>query len=218
MSTIKQGLDFRTSMLEYKERQISLYRFLTITLVALLGLSLIANVVVAKLTHVEPYLVTLDKRTGEVAVPHKLEVKHLSAQTTMIRHFAGEYVQKWTSYSPHNLKKPFLEIMATSSKEVGAQFRRYLLPKKNPESPVRKLGRGKYRTTKIHSISRLDKKTLDIRYQTQTKESSSDRLVSEKEYRAVLKYEIVRKKRTLSEWDANPTGFTVTYIDIQPVK
>lgn len=214
----QEGLDFKHATRELYQKQISLYRIATISLGSLLSLSICAILFLATMAHVEPFLVSVDKRTGEIAIPKRLHVKSFTPTKNMVRHFAGQFIGNWASYNALNIKKPFYEVLSMSSTSIKNKYKRYIL-KDNPKSPMNQLGRQRYQTVKIHSISELSiKNTLDIRYTTFIKESTNDNVIKKEEWRAVMKWQISNSKRELSEWDANPIGFVVTYLDIQAVK
>lgn len=218
MANYKEAFDFRSAILESKENQLSIFRISSIVLLALLSLSVMSNVYLARVSHVEPFLVSVDKRTGEIALPQKLQVKSFTPTAQMIRHFTKTFINNWESYNAHHINKPYFDVIAMSDKAVAMHYRKYILKGENPNSPINKLGRTKYRTVKIHSISKLgNPKTLDIRYTTTTLESATDKVVETREKRAVLNWEIKNIKRSLEAWDANPIGFVVTHIDIQNI-
>jgi type IV secretion system protein VirB8 len=211
----KAALDFRVAITELKEKQIELYRTSTLVLLVLLVLCVIAMTYLAKVSKVEPFLLAMDKRTGEVSLPQRMKVKEFTPTKNMIRHSAANFVRNWMSYSSMNIKKPFNDVLSMSDPRIINQYKAMIL-KDNPKSPVNTLGRSKYRDVTIHSISTLDNPNmLDIRYSTTTKEVGTDDLVDEKQYRAVLKWVLVDKKRSVTEWDANPIGFTVLHFDNQ---
>lgn len=218
MADYKEAFDFRSAIMESKEQQISIFRIASIVLLALLSVSVISNIYLARVSHIEPFLVSVDKRTGEIALPQKLQVQSFTPQNQMIRHFTKSFITNWEAYNAHHIKKPFFDVISMSSPEVAMHYKKYILKGENPNSPINTLGRTKYRTVTIHSISKLGSpKTLDIRYTTTTLESATDHIVEEKEKRAVLNWEIKNQKRSLEAWDANPIGFVVTHIDIQNI-
>lgn len=214
----QEGLDFKRATQTLYQKQISLYRTTTIVLGCLLSLCLLAVIFLSSISHVEAFLVSVDKRTGEVAIPKRLQVKNFTPTKNMVRHFSSQYITKWTSYNALNIKKPFYEVLSMSSKNMANKYKRMFL-RDNPQSPINLLGRNRYQTVKIHSISELSiKNTLDLRYTTFIRESSNDQPVKQQEWRAVMKWQINTNKHSLSDWDANPIGFVVTYLDIQAVK
>lgn len=214
----QDAINFKQATSEIIERQISLYRTSTIILASLLSLSVVSLSGLAMREHVEPFMVSVDKRTGEVALPSKLQVKDFTPSKTMVRHFTHQFINNYASYNALNIKKPFMEVLAMSDSSVREQYKRQIL-KSNPESPLNILGRSRYQVVKIHSISELSiDNTLDVRYSTMIKDSATDADLKKQEWRAVLKWKIDKAKHSIEELNANPISFKVTYLDVQPVK
>ncbi len=201
-----------------KENQLSLYRVIAITLSLFLCLSLLCITSLVTRETVQPFLALVDKRTGEVTTPTRLNAENSLVNWTMIRHFVTTYITNKESYNFLNINEPYQKVLAMSDEKVAKQIDLELRPEFNPNSPIKELGDHHYMTVTIHSVSKLSKDSLlDIRFTTTIFNTETRKIERTKEWRTTMKWALVSKKRTLAEWDINPLGFTVSFYDKQPV-
>lgn len=209
---------WRDDLFTVKEKQISLYRKVSICLFFSLTLAMgcVTSLVIRE--RVQPFLVMVDKRSGEVTTPSRLTPQSLAVNWKMIRHLVTTYVTHRESYSASNLNEPYETVCAMSSEQVISQVDLGIRPELNPQSPIKTLGQHHYIKVTIHSIAPLGKDNLlDIRFTTHTVNSETHSTEQSKEWRATLKWAFVEKQRSLAQWDRNPLGFTVNFYDKQPV-
>jgi type IV secretory pathway component VirB8 len=202
-----------------KDKHIRIYRTLCFGLFVCLAVTVMCvNTLVSRET-VQPFLALMDKRTGEVTTPTRLNTQSLTNNWAMIRHFATNYVTDKESYNFLNINAPYKNLLSMSAPPIVAQIEQYIRPELNPESPIKMLGQHHYVTVTIHSISKLSShdKLLDVRFTTNTINTADNKLEKSQEWRAVMGWELVNKKRSLQDLDQNPLGFTVTLYDKQPI-
>lgn len=201
-----------------KEKQINLYRSVCIGLFALLALSIMCVTSLVTRESVQPFLALMDKRTGEVTTPIRLNAQANVVNWNMIRHFVTRYVTNREAYNFLNINEPYQSLMAMSNASVKTQIDQGLRPELNPQSPIKVLGQHHYMTVTIHSISKLNSENLlDIRFTTHVVNSETNKSEQSKAWRVTMKWELINSKRSMSEWDTNPLGFTVNFYDKQPV-
>ncbi|KTD32199.1 vir protein [Legionella nautarum] len=201
-----------------KEKQITLYRMLCMGLFALLSLSLVGLTSLITREKVQPFLALVDKRTGEVTTPTRLNSEDLKINWKMVRFWVTTYINNRESYNFLNINEPYHRVIAMSNDKVGTQVDKELRPDLNAKSPIVVLGKHHYVTVTIHSINKLNKDhLLDIRFTTNTIDCETHKVVRSNEWRTTMKWLLLNKKRSLDEWDKNPLGFTVIFYDKQPI-
>lgn len=209
---------WREDWVESLTKERSLYRTLSLGLFTLLSLSLLGLTVLVTRERVEPFLAVMDKRTGEVTTPVRLNEQTKVANWAMVRHFVTRYISDREAYHFSNLNEPYQTVLAMSAQGVKAQVNQAIRPELNSQSPIKTLGQQRYRTVTIHSIAKLAKDNLlDVRFSTHTINSETNHEEETRAWRVTLKWELSHRQRSLSEWDMNPLGFTVTFYDKQPV-
>ena len=202
-----------------KDKHIHLYRGLCFGLFVCLTLAVVCITTLVTRETVQPFLALMDKRTGEVTTPTRLNTQSLTNNLAMIRHFATNYVTDKESYNFLNLNAPYKNLLSMSSPSVTSQIDQYIRPELNPESPIKMLGQHHYMTVTIHSIAKLSSSDnlLDIRFTTHLINTADNKIEKNQEWRTVMGWELTNQKRSLHEWDQNPLGFTVTLYDKQPI-
>ncbi|STX39293.1 virB8 family protein [Legionella feeleii] len=209
---------WRADIVAARERELTLYRKFCIGLFASLAAALVGLTSLITRESVQPFLAIMDKRTGEVTTPTRLNTQSLVVNWKMVRHFVTTYVNDRESYNFLNINEPYLAVRAMSNEPVKAQVDQILRPELNPQSPIKTLGQHHYITTTIHSIAKLTRDNLlDIRFTTHTVNSETNKVEQNKAWRVTMKWELLNRNRSLSDWDTNPLGFTVTFYDKQPV-
>ena len=202
-----------------KDKHISIYRTLCFGLFVCLAITVMGvNTLLSRET-VQPFLALMDKRTGEVTTPIRLNDSSLTKNWVMIRHFATNYVTDKESYNFLNINAPYKHLLSMSAPPIVAQINQYIRPELNPDSPIKILGQHHYVTVTIHSISKLSSndKLLDVRFTTNTINTADNKLEKTQEWRVVMGWELVNKKRSLQDLDQNPLGFTVNLYDKQHI-
>lgn len=214
----KEANNWREEIYTAKERQITLYRNLCLGLFAAFALSMICVTSLVTRESVQPFLALMDKRTGEVTTPTRLNTQSLAVNWNMVRHFVTTYVNDRESYNFLNINEPYQTVMAMSAEQVKSQVDQELRPELNPQSPITKLARHHHITVTIHSIAKLtNDNLLDIRFTSNLVNSETNKIEHSKEWRTTMKWELINQQRSLTEWDKNPLGFTVNFYDKQPV-
>lgn len=202
-----------------KNQQITIYRLLSMGVFACLVLAIICITSLVTRETVQPFLALMDKRTGEVTTPVRLNTQSLSDNWNMVRHFVRNYVQDRENYNFLNLNEPYKNLVSMSSPSVMTQIDHAIRPELNPESPINTLGQNQYISVVIHTISKMsnNNKLLDVRFTTNTINVADNKIMKTQEWRTVMRWELINKKRSPQEWDTNPLGFTVTLYDKQPI-
>ena len=202
-----------------RDRQINLYRAMCLGLFGCLIASVLGVTTLVTRETVQPFLVLMDKRTGEVTTPTKLNAQSLSKNWAMVRHFASNYVTDKESYNFLNINAPYKNLLSMSAPSIVSQIDQHIRPELNPDSPIKTLGQHHYVTVTIHSIAKLSSSDnlLDVRFTTHTINTADNKIEKSEEWRAVMGWELNQKKRSLQDWDQNPLGFTVTLYDKQPI-
>ena len=215
----REAASWNDDIMATKDKQITIYRHMCFGLFVCLVTCILSVTTLVTRETVQPFLALMDKRTGEVTTPTRLNRQTLTNNWPMIRHFATNYVTDKESYNFLNINAPYKNLLSMSAPPVIAQIDQYIRPELNPESPIKTLGQHHYVTVTIHSIAKLSSndKLLDVRFTTHTINTADNKIEKSEEWRTVMGWELVSKKRSLQDWDQNPLGFTVTLYDKQPI-
>lgn len=209
--------DWHEDLLSRQVRERNLYRALLIGTCGLLSLAVIGLVTLTAREKVTPFLVMMDKRTGEVTLPARINTQNIEENWNLVRYMTNLYINSRESYNFLNINEPYQTAISMSAQTVKKQLDSIIRPELNADSPIKQLGSRFYSTVEIHSISKLEQKNLlDIRLSTHVKDAGDHSVKSTQEWRIVMRYEL--KKATSREMlEKNPLGFTVTFYDKQPI-
>lgn len=216
----QQAFSWKQEIANAKDRIIALYQYTTIGLLVSLTVVSVSLAVVIHREQVTPFLAMMDKKTGEITTPSRLEPAKMDINWQMVRHFVSNYIKEREGYNFLNIDKPYHTVLAMSSPKVQRQYNKIMRPSENDNSPITVLAKEKYRQVVVKSISKLpsdDNRLIDVRFSVKTIDAISDKVTKTQEYRATLKWGITDSNKSLKEWDLNPIGFTITYYDAQPV-
>ena len=180
-----------------------------VILSVLLCLSLSANLLLIPLKEKVPYLYAFDQASGEITKIGELQPNKLSGDWALSRYLLTHYVMNYESYHIENLELPYQLVWAQSSEEVKKHYEEKV-KSTNPQSPYRLYAKDKYITVRVISINKLNKNTVDIKFQ----KTLHDRATSLEEIsyqEAILKWEFSTAETSQKMLDRDPLGFKVTY-------
>jgi len=174
----------------------------------LASLTVIALVSIVPLKTVVPYVIEVDKLTGEANVLKQYtgDAQKLSIEEVLSKYWINQYLIARESYSPKgDMEENYNKVRFLSEgKAFDAYSKRFA--DDSPDNPFKKYGDGRVAVV-VQSISFLRKDTATIRYQlVQT--------TADKEIRShwidVINYHYTNTPTDESQRLANPLGFKIT--------
>lgn len=191
------------------------YRLLAIAFGILLALSFTVILSMVPLKRSFYRIIEVNQQTGEVTQLKEVDLHTLSPEWPVTRYFIGEYVQNRHAYAYEDIKRTFNQALAMSQGEVAKHYQDDIFDT-NPNSPINKLGKNKYREVIVYSINQYDKNTAIIRFKTVTHDRLHDNNSQSDDYRAVLKWTYQTDLNSIDR-DKTPLGFLVTYYQVTHV-
>ncbi|MHB1222278.1 MAG: VirB8 family type IV secretion system protein [Gammaproteobacteria bacterium] len=201
----------------YQSKSLWLRRalFSLAVLAVLLALSLVSNLYLLPLKEKVPYLYAFDHATGEVTKIGILEPTTLSSNWELSRYFLIRYVINYESFDNDNIDIPYQLVWAQSADNVRKQYEESV-KSSNSNSPYRLYGKDKYVTVRVVSVSRLNDKTVDVKFERTLHDRASDtQQITQKE--AIIKWDFSDANTTQKMLDRDPLGFKVTYYQVSQV-
>jgi type IV secretion system protein VirB8 len=174
----------------------------------LAALCVIALVIITPLKTVTPYVIEVDKITGEAKVlnQYKGDVQNLTFEEVLSKFWINQYLIARESYSPNiDLEENYNKVRFLSE---GKGFDMYAkrFGEDHPDNPFKKYGDSRVEI-EVKSISFLRKDTATIRYELI--QTHADR-ETRSHWIDIVNYRYVNSPMTEAERLANPLGFKVT--------
>lgn len=201
---------------EIFEASLNRYRFISLGLGVLLGLSIISISVMMPLKQYTYRMITLNQTTGEVVNLKEVNPDNYSANWSVTRFFINQYILDRNLFNYDDYLRAYNSALALSDK-ANAEALHNIFILSNPESPLNTLKKDHYRDVLVLSINQLNTNTAIVRFKT-TIHSKSD--VNDKkieEMQAVIKWKYSSAPADIDYRDINPLGFYVTYYQVSPV-
>jgi type IV secretion system protein VirB8 len=180
----------------------------------LAGLSVFAVTVLAPLKTVIPYVIEVDKLTGEVQVKQPIDESPVPQYESVSKYFLSEYVRARLGYDRNDFNYRYDKVVAMSDYSVAQPYA-IEMDKKNPESPIVKYGERGVVQILIRRITFIEKNTVLIRL---TKVINLPNLEKQfKEYEATVSFEYSKSALDEETRLITPLGFKVTKYRIDPI-
>ncbi len=167
-------------------------------------LSLTAVIILLPLKEAYPYVIEVDKATGEVNARTVL-TGFVDIEITDAMRYADltRYVVARETYDQHDLEERGRHVRLTSTRDVWNAWDDYY---RGPNSPYRRFGDDRVEI-EIASVTFANPKTALVRYAA-TRHSGS--ALQTKHYVAIVGYTYTNRPLKLKDRQVNPLGFVVT--------
>ena len=178
-----------------------------------LGMAIgLASVVVLALTlplkEVRPYVVMVDRSSGEAEQVVSVRPTNLADQRAVLEAELVRYVTNRETYDPNDNPQRIPLVDAMSQGQAQASLRA-IWNSGSDAYPPTLYGSDTVITTRIRSVSILDEDTAQVRFIRRLEAPGADPI--ERDFVAVVGYAFnPRTERTLDQVWRNPLGFTVT--------
>jgi len=176
-----------------------------------LGTGLAAVIVLAltiPLKEIRPYVVMVDRATGESEQVVSVRPTTLADQRAVLEAELVRYVTDRETYDPNDNPQRIPLVDAVSQGQARTSLRA-IWNSGSDDYPPALYGADTIITTRIRSVSILDGNTAQVRFIRRLEAIGSDPI--ERDFVAVVGYRFdPRTERTLDQVWRNPLGFTVT--------
>ena len=192
----------------YRSLSRSRARAWVVASVALLiaGLSATALTIALPLKSYEPYVVTVDRHTGEAQIASVIGDQTLHADEALTQALIVEYLVSREAYDPADNEKRMNWVYARSSglaRQSWAEAWDY----SNPGHPEKLYGRGQI-AVHVKSVSFLDDRSASVRF-SKTLRAAGRKPVTQ-DFLAIVGFQFMRRPGAISEIWENPLGFEAT--------
>ncbi|MEP1833873.1 MAG: VirB8/TrbF family protein [Hyphomonas sp.] len=168
----------------------------------------IALAAMLPLKETEPYVLAVDRQTGNVETLNPLDEATISADMALTRSLLAQYVTARESFDADSIQRDFRRVSLWSAPEAQQRYAN-LMAASNPASPLAYMPRSGTISVEIRSISSLNAASSLVRFTT-IQTDRSGRALPPQYWAAVVNYQFTGA--TMSEADRldNPLGFQVT--------
>lgn len=168
----------------------------------------LALVFLVPLKSVQPYVLTVDRRTGAVEAATTLQDGKLSQNEAVIQAQLAGYVISRETFDSTDLGLLYRRVQMMSSRQVGSAYVAQMAAN-NPASPLNTLSSGDMVTINIRSVSLISDNAGLVRY-TATRSPLGTTGGPQTNYVAAISFGFNgRPLRQADRYD-NPLGFQVT--------
>lgn len=177
-------------------------------------LSWLALMLLMPLKTVEPYMVMVDKNTGQTQLLTTLEHETLSTQEVLERYWLTNYIRWREVYDWYTLQNDYDMTMAFSNPNVQKEYASIF---EGENALDAKWGKRIKATTKILSIvNDSGKKMATIRFEKNIKGVEDKGQGNTKVWVATVSYQYNTEAVTEASRHKNPLGFEVTSYRVDP--
>jgi len=169
--------------------------------------ALFAIIALAPMKEKIPFVVEVDKITGETSVK-KVQLGTLTQSESLTKYWLNKYVRMRTQYDYQDIENSYEIVRAmTLPKEFAIYARGF--DKSNPENPLKLYADKVTLKTRIKSISFLDKDTATVRIDIEKKQLGDNKPMHYP-YIVTLSFRFTLSPETEKEIQENPFGFQCT--------
>lgn len=179
--------------------------WISVLSIILASLCVIALVTILPLKEIQPFVVLVDKTTGEAERIVQVRPTTLNERDLIRQSYLVSYVTDRETYDPADNEKRIFDVLAQSRGQAEESLRA-LWNSGNPEFPPAVHGAGVRLTVRILNVSLLSENSAQVRFR-KTREQSGIAPVS-RDFVATVGFEFdPRRERNLETAWRNPLAF-----------
>ena len=210
----RNALDWQRSDLKRAKRSVRL----AWSVAGIAGLLAIVSVgavaALAPLKRVVPFVVQVDRSTGQASVvPGLTGTNPISYDVSVKRYFISQYVKDREGWTPLAENELFNAVLLMSSDEEKKRWSDYF-SRSDPASPQHVFRDTPMASIGIRSISFINEHVAEVRFARTVYSHVDQPLVSN--YVATLTFTITNRPQLERDLNVNPIGFTVTNYQVSP--
>lgn len=182
-----------------------------------LGTAMLACIAVAGLTplkSVEPFIVRVDKSTGDADIISRLDQHVENFDEAIDKYWLATYVRYRESYSNAMAFPNYQAVSLMSTKQVGTQYFAKVDPT-NPHSPVNVYKHDGQVDISVNAIAFLGNNVAQVRF-TRTELLNGAPDGKQTSWIATITYRYLRASMAEKDRLINPLGFQVTDYRVDP--
>ncbi|QNM81722.1 type IV secretion system protein [Sphingomonas sabuli] len=168
----------------------------------------IALALLVPLKTVQPYVVTVDNRTGTVEPAFTVDSGRLTQNEAVIQAQLAGYVIARESFDSTDLSEQYRRVQLMSARPVAAAYVAEMSAN-NPESPLRTLSAGDTVAIKVRSVSLINDTAALVRY-TATRSAAGGGAGQPANFVSAISFGFNGRALNQSDRYDNPLGFQVT--------
>lgn len=210
----RNALDWQRSDVQRAKRSVRL-AWSVAGIASLLSIvSVGAVAALAPLKRVVPFVVEVDKATGQTAlVPGLTGPNPMSYDASVKRYFLSQYVKDREGWIPLAENELIHAVLLMSGDEEKQRFTQYF-SRSNPASPQLVFKDTPMASVQIRSISFINENVAEVHYARTVYSHIGDPLVSN--YVATLTFTITNRPQLERDLNVDPIGFSVTNYQTSP--
>jgi len=181
---------------------------------AIATVSVVAVAMLTPLKTVEPFVVRVDKNTGQSDVVTLLDQKTVSSSEAIDKYFLARYINYREEYSNAEAFPNYEAVTAMSTQDIASVYFNAINPS-NKASPVSVYGRQGEVEVKVNSVVFMGNNVAQVRFQRQARMSGSAPWDASS-WIATVTYEYTNAPTAEKDRLVNPVGFRVINYRLDP--
>ena len=182
------------------------------SLLAIVSVGAVASL--APLKRVEPFVIQVDRSTGQTAiVPGLRGINPMSYDVSVKRYFISQYVKQREGWVPLAENEMYHAVELMSGDEEKKRWAEFF-SRSNPASPQNFFKNTPMASIGIRSISFINDDVAEVHYARTIYSHSAQPLVSN--YVATLTFTITNRPQLERDLNLDPIGFTVSNYQTSP--
>jgi len=177
-------------------------------------LAIFALAAIAPLKTVVPYIVEVDRISGEVNVKRPLDETPIPQKEALDKFFLHKYLQARIGFDRNSFNHQYRTVVAMSNNQVAHQYAKFV-DLKNEEGPVKRYGDHGFAKVDVREINFIAENTALIRF-TLKERLANQREIS-KEGNATITYAYDKSPKREEIRLITPLGFGVKSYRVDPV-
>lgn len=210
----RNALDWQRNDLQRAKRSVRLAWTIAAVACLLAVVSVGAVAALAPLKRVVPFVVQVDRTTGQTAVvPGLTGTNPISYDMSVKRYFISQYVKDREGWVPLAENEMFHAVELMSGDEEKKRWSDFF-SRSNPASPQTVFKDTPMASIDIRSISFINDKVAEVHFARTVYSHVGQPLVSN--YVATLTFTITNRPQLERDLNVNPIGFTVANYQVSP--
>lgn len=179
-----------------------------LVLALLLALSIIANVVLAKIHTVIPVVTSIDAN-GHVVRQQVVSKETISGLASFVENQVFNFITACNTFDPA-WRQYYADMCRLHSTQAVARQYELEIGNENPDNPYYTLAKGGRRYPKITAINPIEDNAYQVEFQSITERPGSGNAVKVEYYTALVRNTFTFQPLALGDRWENPLGFAAT--------
>lgn len=173
-----------------------------------------ALAMLAPLKRVEPYVIQVDRSTGETHILRAMTGNNpMKYDESLKRHLIAQYVSDREGWVPLAENEMIRAVNVMSTQEEASRFNNWMSIA-NPDGPLKRFADVPFVKVEIRSISFISDKVAQVRYTQTVYQHTAGAQVGR--YIATMTFDITSKPPLEADLEINPVGFQVSNYQTSP--